>query len=69
MTVVPGQTFNGTLPLSSQPSAVELYFMHELEEFGEQELVAVIAVETSPGMIVSLELICILTSRLIKLYS
>ncbi|KAJ4220296.1 hypothetical protein NW760_012216 [Fusarium oxysporum] len=42
VTVAPGQTFKGTLPLTTnkRPS-----FMHHLEEFGEQTLIAVVAIE------------------------
>lgn len=41
--------FNGTLPLSVQPSDSRLNFMHDLEEFGTQDLSAVIAVELLRG--------------------
>ncbi|KAJ4029101.1 hypothetical protein NW753_014351 [Fusarium oxysporum] len=46
VTVAPGQTFKGTLPLTTnkRPS-----FMHHLEEFGEQTLIAVVAIEVRQG--------------------
>lgn len=48
--MAPGKEFNGTLPLSKQPSQASLaYFMHPLEEFGSQKLIAVLAVETKPA--------------------
>ncbi|KAH7176035.1 hypothetical protein EDB81DRAFT_897022, partial [Dactylonectria macrodidyma] len=47
VTVEPGQAFNGTLPQSTQPHDPALaFFMHSLEEFGQQNLSAVLAVET-----------------------
>ncbi|KAL2835883.1 hypothetical protein BJX68DRAFT_273689 [Aspergillus pseudodeflectus] len=47
VTVAPGQTFSGSLPLSRQPPN-ERKFMHPLEEFGEQSLTAVLAIEVLP---------------------
>lgn len=50
LTMATGEKFNGTLPLSKQPSQASLeYFMHPLEEFGSQKLTAVLAVEIAPG--------------------
>ncbi|KAM0322963.1 hypothetical protein ACHAQA_009062 [Verticillium albo-atrum] len=46
VTVEPGKSFNGKLPLSKQPADPNLlFFMHALEEFGHQNLSAVLAVE------------------------
>ncbi|KAL0933305.1 uncharacterized protein CTRU02_212268 [Colletotrichum truncatum] len=46
VTIEPGRSFNGTLPLSTQPGdPALLYFMHPLEEFGRQNLSAVLATE------------------------
>ncbi|KAJ2987274.1 hypothetical protein NUW58_g4599 [Xylaria curta] len=39
------QFFNGTLPLSTQPTNPELYFMYALEEFGQQNLSIVLGME------------------------
>ncbi|KAI1360749.1 hypothetical protein F5Y08DRAFT_348515 [Xylaria arbuscula] len=40
-----GHLFNGTLPLSTQPSNPELYNMHALEEFGQQNLSVILGME------------------------
>ncbi|KAI0840100.1 hypothetical protein F5Y06DRAFT_263644 [Hypoxylon sp. FL0890] len=46
VTVPVGGSFNGTLPLSTQPSSPVLsQFMYSLEEFGQQNISAVLAVE------------------------
>ncbi|KAG7075985.1 secreted protein [Colletotrichum scovillei] len=46
ITVAPGHVFNGTLPLSTQPASPSLhFFMHPCEEFGQQNLSFVLAVE------------------------
>ncbi|SCO87545.1 uncharacterized protein FRV6_11672 [Fusarium oxysporum] len=45
VTVAPGQTFKGTLPLTIQAANKRPSFMHHLEEFGEQTLIAVVAIE------------------------
>ncbi|KAI8267686.1 hypothetical protein K4K58_007307 [Colletotrichum sp. SAR11_239] len=46
VTVMPGHAFNGTLPLSTQPASPSLHlFMHPCEEFGQQNLSFVLAVE------------------------
>ncbi|OTA61249.1 hypothetical protein K449DRAFT_423203 [Hypoxylon sp. EC38] len=59
ITVPAGESFNGTLPLSTQPASPELgQFMYGLEEFGQQNLSTVLAVEVlgqseeSPGTVV-----------------
>ncbi|KAF6838245.1 hypothetical protein CPLU01_02606 [Colletotrichum plurivorum] len=47
-TLGPGESYNGTLALSNQPSDPSLeYFMHTLEGFGDQKLIAVLAVAVS----------------------
>ncbi|KAK7452589.1 hypothetical protein CaCOL14_004502 [Colletotrichum acutatum] len=49
ITVAPGNAFNGTLPLSTQPASPSLHlFMHPCEEFGQQNLSFVLAVEEAP---------------------
>ncbi|OHF01555.1 hypothetical protein CORC01_03045 [Colletotrichum orchidophilum] len=49
VTVKPGNFYNGTLPLSTQPASPSLrLFMHPLEEFGQQNLSYVLAVEETP---------------------
>ncbi|EXF81412.1 hypothetical protein CFIO01_01074 [Colletotrichum fioriniae PJ7] len=54
ITVTPGHAFNGTLPLSTQPASPSLHlFMHPCEEFGQQNLSFVLAVEQAPGSNVS----------------
>ncbi|KAJ0363559.1 hypothetical protein COL26b_012905 [Colletotrichum chrysophilum] len=46
VTVMPGHAFNGSLPLSTQPASPSLHlFMHPCEEFGQQNLSFVLAVE------------------------
>ncbi|OTA92609.1 hypothetical protein M434DRAFT_74272 [Hypoxylon sp. CO27-5] len=59
ITVPAGESFNGTLPLSTQPASPELgQFMYGLEEFGQQNLSTILAVEVlgqseeSPGTVV-----------------
>ncbi|KAK1637679.1 hypothetical protein BDP81DRAFT_393375 [Colletotrichum phormii] len=50
ITVSPGHAFNGTLPLSTQPASPSLHlFMHPCEEFGQQILSFVLAVEETPA--------------------
>ncbi|KAK1453408.1 hypothetical protein CMEL01_05067 [Colletotrichum melonis] len=50
ITVAPGHVFNGTLPLSTQPASPSLhFFMHPCEEFGQQNLSFVLAVEETPA--------------------
>ncbi|KXH49842.1 hypothetical protein CSIM01_03979 [Colletotrichum simmondsii] len=50
ITVAPGHVFNGTLPLSTQPASPSLhFFMHPCEEFGQQDLSFVLAVEETPA--------------------
>lgn len=50
VSVAAAASFNGILPLSRQPVDPMLSFMHSLEEFGTQKLLAVVAVEVSGTM-------------------
>lgn len=50
VTVGAGQTYDGVLPLSTQPVNSFPTVMHEAEEFGGQTLKRVVAVEVLDGM-------------------
>ncbi|KAH0429215.1 hypothetical protein CcaCcLH18_08567 [Colletotrichum camelliae] len=51
VTVTPGHAFNGTLPLSTQPASPSLHlFMHPCEDFGQQNLSFVLAVEETTAL-------------------
>lgn len=50
VTVKAGTTFNGTLPLSTQPLDQSGGGRHQMEDWGEQKLFAVLAAEVLEGM-------------------